>query len=179
MGWLGRRREGTVEGEAPEEAKPLREEPTFDKSYKLAKRAEELDRTARMTYLNVQKELTEIATKAMSDQYNKQYTPSQNTGASGYLPLTGQSIYKTDYKNLWSGPAPSTGSYDPWFFGTGTKINIDTGGYSQTSPTPSWEVILERVVRDEVSKAMNEVTETLKDLQEQIDDLWEAMNSDE
>lgn len=78
---------------------------------------------------------------------------SYSTTFGGYY--TGSGTYTTP---IWQGPSP---------------VQPSTG-YS----TPSWEDLLDKVVQAAVADAMKEFTETLKDLQEQIDEIWESLSDE-
>lgn len=79
------------------------------------------------------------------------YSYNTNT-LGGYT--TGSGTYTTP---IWQGTSP-----------------VPTGRYT----TPSWDDLLVKVVQTAVADAMKEVTETLKDLQEQIDEIWESLSDE-
>lgn len=117
------------------------------------------------------------AAKALNEQMDKYWADEKKR----YDTAWETHAVKAYQSNTASGASGSVHGYS-------TKTtNIDYGDYiygTGTSTTPrfygdSANDLFQKAIEQSVAAAMKEFTETLKDLQEQIDDIWEALNDDE
>lgn len=72
-----------------------------------------------------------------------------------------------------TGTAPVGGIWDS------TTTTYYPSSPNLSSPAgPSWEELMKTIIEAAVKEVANEITETLKDLQEQIDEIWESLKDE-